>query len=402
MTEIKGIDVSHYQGDIDFNKVKKAGYQFVIAKCTEGSEDGSAFVDNKYKQNVARAKAAGLAVHAYHFFRAISAKDAAAEAKWFLKNLTGDEDYLFCDVEARSLNGDKNKLTAFVNEFFYTLEKAGHNKLGIYSGKNFLETRLVEKNLRPGLLTWIARYNSVLGRQADIWQHTSSASVPGIGGRCDANISYTDLIVGGKVPEHRADNKRRPAKKPKRHNTPDTYKVRPGDTLSGIASRYGLSVGDIASRNGIKNVDLIRAGQVLRLKGEASKPQAKTSGSTYTVQSGDTLSGIASRFGTSVQALAAINGIKNVNLIRVGQKLRIKKVASKPQKASGKSVVPYPGHLIRRGSRGKDVERVQRAVGATPDGIYGPATEAKVKAYQKRHGLTADGIVGPASWSVMF
>lgn len=396
MTEIKGIDVSHYQGDIDFGKVKKAGYQFVIAKCTEGSEDGSAFVDNKYKQNVARAKAAGLAVHAYHFFRAVSESDAAAEAKWFLKNLTGGENYLFCDVEAQNLNGDKNKLTAFVNEFFYTLEKAGHNKLGIYSGKNFFETRLVEKNLRPGLLTWIARYNSVLGRDADIWQHTSSASVPGVSGRCDANIAYTDLIVGGK--EDKPESKPKPAPS-KPQSSPDTYTVRSGDTLSGIASRFGTSVQALAAINGIKNVNLIRVGQKLRLKGGARKP----TGSTYTVRKGDTLSGIASKHGTSWQALAKLNGIGDPNKIYPGQKIRVSGSApAKKAKPSNKSIVPYPGHLIKRGSRGKDVQRIQRAVGTDPDGIFGPATERAVKAYQKRHGLSADGIVGEKTWSVMF
>jgi N-acetylmuramoyl-L-alanine amidase CwlA len=66
------------------------------------------------------------------------------------------------------------------------------------------------------------------------------------------------------------------------------------------------------------------------------------------------------------------------------------------------SIVPYPGHLIRVGSRGKDVQRIQRAVGATPDGVYGPATKRAVQSYQSRHGLAADGIVGPATWAVMF
>lgn len=77
------------------------------------------------------------------------------------------------------------------------------------------------------------------------------------------------------------------------------------------------------------------------------------------------------------------------------------KSASKPQ-ASSQSIVPYPGHLIKVGSRGKDVQRVQRAVSVTPDGIYGPATKKAVQAYQKRHGLAADGIVGEKTWKVMF
>lgn len=68
----------------------------------------------------------------------------------------------------------------------------------------------------------------------------------------------------------------------------------------------------------------------------------------------------------------------------------------------GEAIVPYPGHFIKRGSREKDVERIQRAVGVTPDGVFGPKTEAAVKAYQSRHGLVVDGIVGPQTWNTMF
>ncbi len=76
--------------------------------------------------------------------------------------------------------------------------------------------------------------------------------------------------------------------------------------------------------------------------------------------------------------------------------------AKKTTQGDNEVIVPYPGHPIKRGSRGKDVERIQRAVKVTPDGIFGPETEAAVKAYQSRHGLVPDGIVGPKTWNVMF
>lgn len=66
------------------------------------------------------------------------------------------------------------------------------------------------------------------------------------------------------------------------------------------------------------------------------------------------------------------------------------------------SIVKYPGKVIAIGSKGKDVERIQRAVGVKPDGIYGKGTAAAVKAYQKRKKLSADGIVGAKTWAVMF
>jgi N-acetylmuramoyl-L-alanine amidase len=63
---------------------------------------------------------------------------------------------------------------------------------------------------------------------------------------------------------------------------------------------------------------------------------------------------------------------------------------------------PYPGHYIQMGNRGSDVKAIQKVVGVTPDGIFGPITETAVKAYQKRNSLRVDGLVGPKTWNVMF
>lgn len=105
-----------------------------------------------------------------------------------------------------------------------------------------------------------------------------------------------------------------------------TYRVVSGDTLSGIAARFGTTVAALASANRISNPDLIYAGQVLVVSGgsTAGASGAPAGGSgTYTVVAGDTLSGIASRFGTTVAALASANGISNPNLIFAGQVLKV-------------------------------------------------------------------------------
>ena len=99
----------------------------------------------------------------------------------------------------------------------------------------------------------------------------------------------------------------------------NTYTVRSGDTLSSIASRFGTSYQTLASLNGISNPNLIYVGQVLRVNGSANVGSVY-----YTVRAGDNLSAIASRYGTSYQAIAALNGLANPNLIYAGQTLKIK------------------------------------------------------------------------------
>ncbi|MGS6025291.1 LysM peptidoglycan-binding domain-containing protein [Limosilactobacillus fermentum] len=96
-----------------------------------------------------------------------------------------------------------------------------------------------------------------------------------------------------------------------------TYTVRAGDTLSSIASRYGTTTSALARANGISNVNLIYVGQTLKVSGVTTT----TTTSTYTVRYGDTLSGIASKFGTTVSGLVSLNHIANPNVIYVGQKI---------------------------------------------------------------------------------
>lgn len=102
--------------------------------------------------------------------------------------------------------------------------------------------------------------------------------------------------------------------------TGTTYTVRAGDTLYAIALRYKVTVAALATANNISNVNLIRVGQVLRIPGTATPTPTPT---TYTVRAGDTLSVIAARYKTTVSALASLNNIRNINLIRVGQVLKI-------------------------------------------------------------------------------
>ncbi len=122
----------------------------------------------------------------------------------------------------------------------------------------------------------------------------------------------------------------------------DTYMVQRGDSLTQIASRFGISVEALAKANGIVNVNYIYAGQTLTIPGKNTAPSkpaptpATTGQQGYIVQRGDNLSAIAERYGVSVVELASANGISVMDYIYVGQNLRI----------PGKSAAPAPAVIV--------------------------------------------------------
>jgi LysM repeat protein len=105
--------------------------------------------------------------------------------------------------------------------------------------------------------------------------------------------------------------------------------VRRGETLSSIASRYGVTVSALMAANGLRSPNFIWVGQRLRIPGHSgSTPSTPPSSGYYVVRPGDSLSSIAARYGTSVGALMRLNGLRSPNLIYVGQRLRVSGSAS--------------------------------------------------------------------------
>lgn len=151
----------------------------------------------------------------------------------------------------------------------------------------------------------------------------------------------------------------RPLTAKKEEPLPETHIVRKGDSLTDIAGRYGLSVGELLRINRLRDRNRIFVGQELRIveeeKPAPAAPLPVTASSVYVVKRGDTLNGIAARFGLTVGELQKDNGLSSKNRIRAGQKLRIRgKTAVAARKPAARRVVTY---VVRRGDTLEGIAR---------------------------------------------
>lgn len=198
----KGIDVSHWQGTIDWNKVKKAGIEFAIIKA--GGSDAGFYTDSKWEANYKCAKAAGIPIGAYYFVgkNCVTAAAGKADAERFLKILKGKQlEYpVYMDNEAQPASA-KAGITEATIAFCETMEAAGYF-VGIYgSAVSGFKERMDDSKLRP-YAHWVAQYTSKCSYKGDygIWQYSFKGSVDGISGNVDLDYGYVDyptIIKGG-------------------------------------------------------------------------------------------------------------------------------------------------------------------------------------------------------------
>lgn len=199
MTSInKGIDVSKWQGSIDWIKVKEAGIQFAILRAGFGRYDKQK--DPTFERNYLKARAAGLDLGAYHYSYASTVEAARQEAEVFLGWLKGKQfDYPVClDLEDPSLKklGRKN-LTAIADCFLSHVESRGYY-VCLYSNKDWLKNYLDSGYLLKKYDLWLAYWTSSNrpdvdpGRRCGIWQYSSRGRVDGINGNVDLDLAYKD------------------------------------------------------------------------------------------------------------------------------------------------------------------------------------------------------------------
>ena len=320
MTTYKGIDISNWQGSVDFSEVKNSGVQIVYIEATEGNFYTDPYLQEFYDG----ASSSGLLIGFYHFFS--PSVLASEQAKYFTNAISGmtSDCRLVLDLEEAGSYGSA-ELSMIANEFLEAVEINSGLNVALYTYASF-----ANNNIEPGYglekyPLWIAEYgtsspesNSIWGSSYAGWQYSDTGYIPGVSGNCDLDTFNSGILLNSKVsiPETRKQESENSAIK--------YYVVQAGNTLSGIASRFGTTVQALAQLNNITNPNLIYVGQVLKIYGDNKVQRGNNNFSTtYVVQSGDTLSGIASRFGTTVQELVQLNDISNPNLIYIGEVLKL-------------------------------------------------------------------------------
>ncbi len=192
-----GIDVSKWNGSIDWNAVKNSGVSYVIIRCGyRGSSTGALIEDPKFKSNIKGAKAAGLKVGAYFFSQAVNEVEAVEEASMAVNLVSGyGLNYpIFLDVESSGGRGDgidRETRTAVCKAFCATVQNSGYSA-GVYANKTWFTEKINTSSL-TGYKIWLAQYASAptyTATRYDMWQYSSKGKVSGISGNVDMNISY--------------------------------------------------------------------------------------------------------------------------------------------------------------------------------------------------------------------
>ncbi len=307
--EYPGIDVSVWQGDINFQQVKNSGIEVVYIRAGYGTS-----ADRWYQQNYEKAKQAGLRVGMYHYVTARTVAEARDQAQYFVSLLSGKDYDCRPAMDFESFGSLSSQAVNDIGQAYLSVLQNGTGYVPmLYSNVYSVETVWGQGVNRYPL--WAAQYGPAQPQSTGYWstwagfQYSDAGRVAGISGNVDLD-RFKDAIF--------IDQPEAPI--------PDgtgciQYTVRPGDTLWAIANRFGTTVRKLAEYNRLQNPNRIYPGQIIEL----CAPKTTTD-VHYIVRSGDTLWGIAQRYHTTVARLVSINRIQNPNRIYTGEPLIISEV----------------------------------------------------------------------------
>ncbi len=319
-TIYEGIDVSNWQGYINYEQVRNSGIDVVYIKSSQGAN----IIDAYFRINYNNAKSNGLKVGFYHFLTARNEEEAIEQADFFasvISNTTPDCK-LAMDFEVFG-NLSIEEINVISETFLERLKERTGKEVVIYS--NASDARdIFSVSLSEKYPLWIAEYGTEVPSKTnwEFWegfQYTSRGEIEGVRGFVDRDRFTNDIFLNDSVQIPESGNN-------ENFNQDREYIVKKGNTLSGIAKIYNTTVRELVILNKIQNPNLIFPGEevLVPINGNPqNEVEYQTNHIIYTVEEGDTLSQLALRFKTTVEDIAKLNNIQNINLIYVGEKLKI-------------------------------------------------------------------------------
>ena len=282
---VKGIDVSKYQGNIDWQAVKNDGIQFAMIRAGYVT-NGKMVVDECFHTNMTGAVSAGVDVGVYIYSYATNVEQAKLEADLLLKEIApykGKITYpIAWDIEDEKWQGglSNETRTQMAKAFCEAIEAAGYY-VSIYANLNWVQNKLNWAELTAYDL-WLAQWaEKPTDKYAfGMWQYSNKGSVAGISGRVDMNEAYKDypaiiraagLNGFGGTPVPAPEPEPAPDPEPAPAPAERTYTVQPGDSFWRIAQEQmgsGSKYAELAAYNGLPVDAVIFAGQVLKIPGE--------------------------------------------------------------------------------------------------------------------------------------
>lgn len=298
----KGIDVSEHNGVINWDQVKASGIQFAILRLGWIGNKNNHTLDRQFERNYNECKRVGIPVGVYIYNYCVSEVAIESGANWTVDKLQGKKLELPVYIDMEDSSGIRlgNVLNTNMCIVFNTIIEKSGRWAGVYANLNWFNNYLNKDIIKSKYTTWIAHYGVNIDKYDGIYdmlQYTSAGQVNGINGNVDMNELYRNLIEdisGSNITPTKSideiaqevidgkwgngeDRKQRLINAGYDYNAIQnivnqklqhkevTYIVRSGDTLSSIAKKYNTTVNSIAKKNGIKNKNLIYVGQVLKI-----------------------------------------------------------------------------------------------------------------------------------------
>lgn len=358
--QYRGIDISEFQGEIDFEEVRRSGIEAVYIRVGAGE-----YTDEYFAENYELAKAAGLKIGFYHYVTARSVDEGRRQARFFASLAAGREPDMRLAMDFEYFGSlSVSQINAISEAYLDELTALTRREAVIYSdlsnARNIFSRALAEK-----YPLWAAQYGADEPSANGKWrewvgfQYTDEGRVGGIYGNVDRNIFTEGIFLSD---SWRIDGEKRTSVRARTRTL--TVYVRAGDTLWAIAREYGTTVEAIARENRIADPNRIFAGERLRI----TLPARGSGEEIYNVRRGDTPISIAGKFGVTLSALEDRNGLERGETIYAGDKLSIPGA-----RMSGEFYVVRPGDTLFYISRRTGVP-IRTLVGINrikdPDLIY--------------------------------